>query len=230
MTIKAAIFIDGDNIHRSRLAAVASLCGNHWPAAFTRVYADVGHIDHWATVPGLRAMLSGGGKNATDLLLTIEAMEFALLHPGAPIVLVSSDQDFTHLALRLRERGHPVIGIGEPKTPGAFRAACTEFNELPVREDAASRPATTPLREWDERIRATIAQHGKQGAGMPVAQLATLMRQQHGITIGSTAEKRWRPYLAARSDLFDLDPQGPQAHVRFRAAGFATAQKPATAK
>lgn len=220
MAKRTAIFIDGDNIARSHLPAVLAVSAGHGPAAAIRVYADLAHAAQWAAVPGLRTMLSGSGKNATDLLLAIDAMEFALLNPDATIVLVSSDQDFAHLALRLRERGHTVIGIGEPKTPEPFRAACLEFRELRV---AAPAPAAPPLREWDDRIRAIIAEQSTQGRGMPLVQLATLMRQRHDIAIGSTAEKRWRPYLAARADLFDLDPQGPQAHVRFRPAGFSAA-------
>jgi hypothetical protein len=42
-------------------------------------------------------------------------------------VLVSSDSDFTRLASRLREQGLEVYGIGQQKTPDAFRKACRRF-------------------------------------------------------------------------------------------------------
>lgn len=43
------------------------------------------------------------------------------------ICLVSSDSDFTGLALRIREEGLIVLGFGEEKTPEAFRNACHKF-------------------------------------------------------------------------------------------------------
>ena len=63
-------------------------------------------------------------------------------------VLVSSDSDFTPLAIRLRESGMYVIGIGEEKTPKAFVQACDKFIRVEVIRDkykkttkAAAKPA-----------------------------------------------------------------------------------------
>ena len=41
--------------------------------------------------------------------------------------LVSSDSDFTRLAIRFRESGKFVYGFGERKTPESLRAACNKF-------------------------------------------------------------------------------------------------------
>ncbi len=41
--------------------------------------------------------------------------------------LVTSDSDFTGLAVRVREEGLTVLGFGERKTPEAFRNACHKF-------------------------------------------------------------------------------------------------------
>ncbi|MCC5956809.1 MAG: NYN domain-containing protein, partial [Natronohydrobacter sp.] len=53
-------------------------------------------------------------------------------------VLISSDSDFTRLASRIREQGLDVYGIGQQKTPEAFRKACKRFifveNILPETE------------------------------------------------------------------------------------------------
>ena len=67
------------------------------------------------------------GKNTTDIAMVIDAMD--LLHTGRydAVVLVSSDSDFTPLAVRMREDGIYVIGVGEKKTPEAFRNACDDF-------------------------------------------------------------------------------------------------------
>lgn len=46
--------------------------------------------------------------------------------------LVSSDSDFTRLAMRLREAGKEVIGMGIKKTPQPFIAACNKFVYIEV--------------------------------------------------------------------------------------------------
>jgi uncharacterized LabA/DUF88 family protein len=43
------------------------------------------------------------------------------------VALVSSDSDYTPLAIRLREAGIYVFGVGEEKTPLSFRNACDNF-------------------------------------------------------------------------------------------------------
>jgi uncharacterized LabA/DUF88 family protein len=67
------------------------------------------------------------GKNATDSSLIIDAMD--LLYTGSfdGFCLVTSDSDFTGLAMRLREAGQKVYGFGEDKTPKSFRSACHKF-------------------------------------------------------------------------------------------------------
>ncbi len=67
------------------------------------------------------------GKNTSDIAIVIDAMD--LLNTGMydAFVIVSSDSDFTPLAVRLKESGIYVIGVGEKKTPEAFCSACDDF-------------------------------------------------------------------------------------------------------
>ena len=67
------------------------------------------------------------GKNATDSTLIIDAMDLLYTRRFDGFCLVSSDSDFTGLALRIREEGLTVLGFGEQKTPDAFRNACHKF-------------------------------------------------------------------------------------------------------
>ena len=48
------------------------------------------------------------------------------------VYIVSSDSDFTRLAIRLREAGMKVIGIGEKKTLKPFITACDKFIYLEI--------------------------------------------------------------------------------------------------
>ena len=82
------------------------------------------------------------GKNAADIALVIDAMEFLYKSPCDGIVIVSSDSDFTALATKIREGGKVAYGFGGEKTPASFRSACTKFFLLPqVAGAAKSAPA-----------------------------------------------------------------------------------------
>ena len=67
------------------------------------------------------------GKNATDSALIIEAMDLLYTRKFDGFCLITSDSDFTGLAMRLREEGLTVLGFGEKKTPEPFVKACSQF-------------------------------------------------------------------------------------------------------
>lgn len=91
-------------------------------------------------------------KNISDIALVIGAMD--LLHTGMydAFVIVSSDSDFTPLAIRLKESGVYVIGVGENKTPVPFINACDDFlmieNIHGDYEDRYGWGATVPADEY----------------------------------------------------------------------------------
>ena len=67
------------------------------------------------------------GKNSTDIVMVIETMDLLYAGKYDTFVLISSDSDFTSLASRLRTSEMYVYGVGEKKTPIAFRNACDDF-------------------------------------------------------------------------------------------------------
>lgn len=70
------------------------------------------------------------GKNATDMAMTIDAID--LLYDGKVdgFGIMSSDSDFTPLVTRLRQDGLIVYGFGMEKAPEAFKTACTRFIDV----------------------------------------------------------------------------------------------------
>ena len=72
------------------------------------------------------------GKNSTDSAMIIDAMDILYTGQVNGFCLVSSDSDFTRLAMRLREAGMRVLGMGEKKTPTPFIAACDRFIYLEI--------------------------------------------------------------------------------------------------
>lgn len=132
---KIAVLIDADNAQLSKLKlildeistngriVVKKAYGN-WKSALLKKWED--DLNLLAIKPEQQFAYTVG-KNATDIAMVIDAMD--LLNTGAydAFVLVSSDSDFTPLAIRLKESGVYVFGVGEEKTPQSFRNACDDF-------------------------------------------------------------------------------------------------------
>ncbi len=212
-TQRVALLIDGDNIPLNHVAALQAFAAKTGDPVIRRVYCDNTHLKGWVGVPGLRAIHSGAGKNATDMLLVIDAMALAYVGAADLFVIASSDRDFAHLAHHLREKGHRVIGVGEGKTPDAFRAACSAFVDLLQMEQAVALPIReTPL---EHHVKAIIkkANHSK-GALINTLE-PSMQNRQPGFKIASHPQKSWRAYLTAHPTLYACDPRGPQARVRW---------------
>lgn len=105
-----------------------------WAHFITRFGADARHL------PNLTP-----GKNATDIALTIDAVEVLLARPIDVFVLVASDADFVPLARRIRAEGKLIFGFGQGSTPKAFRHACDKFWDFKslVRHKPPADPNTT---------------------------------------------------------------------------------------
>jgi len=70
------------------------------------------------------------GKNATDMKMTIDAMDLLFRGRVGGFGIMSSDSDFMPLATRIRQDGLPVYGFGNANTPEGFRTACTRFIDV----------------------------------------------------------------------------------------------------
>jgi hypothetical protein len=70
------------------------------------------------------------GKSATDMRMTIDAMDLLYRGHVDGFGIMSSDSDFLPLAQRIREEGLPVYGFGTTKTPLGFRQACSRFFDV----------------------------------------------------------------------------------------------------
>ncbi len=144
-----AVLIDADNAPAKYAHALFKEIAAIGEASVRRIYGDFSsqNMNGWAAVQaelGLvphQAPAYTKGKNSSDIALVIDAMD--LMHTARfdGFVLVSSDSDFTRLASRLREQGLEVYGMGEQKTPEAFRAVCKRFIILENLQESASEPA-----------------------------------------------------------------------------------------
>ena len=130
---RLAVLIDADNAAQGNLKSIMDEVAKYGIPTIKHAYGDWGKLTGWKNVlleigaVPVQQYAYTTGKNATDTALIIEAMD--ILHDDnvEGFVIVSSDSDFTPLALRLRESGKKVYGIGERKTPRPFITACDKF-------------------------------------------------------------------------------------------------------
>ena len=135
MNKRLAVLIDADNVPRGTLAGIMQEVAIYGTPTIKRIYGDwTGpHIAGWKNsllenaVTPIQQYSYTTGKNSTDSAMIIDAMDVLYTEKVDGFVLVSSDSDFTRLAIRLREAGMTVFGIGERKTPEPFIAACDKF-------------------------------------------------------------------------------------------------------
>lgn len=150
---RLCVLIDADNVPAQHATAIFDEVATLGEASVRRIYGDWSsqRLAKWAEKVAALGLVADQqfantkGKNASDIGLVIAAMDF--LHSGLfdGFVLVSSDSDFTRLAARIREQGLDVYGIGEKKTPEAFRMACKRFIYVEnLGPDDGARPGTTP--------------------------------------------------------------------------------------
>jgi hypothetical protein len=148
---RLAVLIDADNVPYSNVKGMMEEIAKYGTPTFKRIYGD------WTrpTISGWKSVLLENaitpvqqysytrGKNSTDSALIIDAMDILYSGKVDGFCIISSDSDFTRLAIRLREAGMKVIGIGERKTPPSFISACEKFIYIEIIASEAASASDT---------------------------------------------------------------------------------------
>ena len=145
MDLRLAVLIDADNAPRSALGDVMAEIAVYGTPTIKRIYGDwtTPNLASWKplllenAITPVQQYSYTTGKNSTDSAMIIDAMDILYTGQVDGFVLVSSDSDFTRLAIRLREAGKKVYGMGEKKTPNPFIVACDKFVYIEVIRSAA---------------------------------------------------------------------------------------------
>lgn len=141
--VRLAVLIDADNISHHYVEPMMQEIARYGNPTIKRIYGDwtKPNLSGWKplllnyAISPAQQFAYTTGKNATDSAMIIDAMDMLYADDVDAFCLVSSDSDFTRLAMRLRESGKTVYGIGEQKTPNAFIAACDRFIYLEILMD-----------------------------------------------------------------------------------------------
>ncbi|MFB0875435.1 MULTISPECIES: NYN domain-containing protein [unclassified Sphingobium] len=142
-----ALLIDADNASAAHFDPVMTVLAELGTVNIRRAYGNWSKatLKTWAALSVAQAIEPQQqfdltkGKNATDMKMTIDAMDLLTSGRVDGFGLMSSDSDFTPLVTRLRQDGIPVYGFGNANTPEGFRRACTRFIDV-----AALKPAEVP--------------------------------------------------------------------------------------
>ena len=141
---KIALFIDAENVSAKYGKLIMENLERRGEVFIRRIYGNWEKIGlhKWNECIlnyGMRTVHQidfSSGKNATDMSLAIDAMDVLYKHEATTFAIVSNDSDFTPLAVRLREYGVNVIGIGRKDSSVSFQNACSEFISLDLLNDA----------------------------------------------------------------------------------------------
>ena len=138
MNKKYAVFIDGDNISADYFDAIMSeIVKENDDILIKRVYGDwtTSKMNSWKekiTNSPIRVFQQfQNGPNATDNTIIMDAIELAIQKTEIDaFCIVSTDHGYYSLALRLRENGKYVLGIGRENSKNIWQNSCNEFVKI----------------------------------------------------------------------------------------------------
>lgn len=158
-----AVLVDAENVSSKYVKYIMDEISGYGDVTYKRIYTDwtLSMSSGWKSVLSefafspMQQYSYSTGKNSTDSALIIDAMDILYSEKVEGFCIVSSDSDFTKLAIRLKESGMMVIGMGEQKTPKAFTAACNVFKYLDILaeedEENAAEAKSAPSKDRDEK-------------------------------------------------------------------------------
>jgi uncharacterized LabA/DUF88 family protein len=204
--MRIALLIDADNASVSTLEYVLGEIADLGVANVRRAYGDWGslYLQGWRAalldnaIQPMQQIAYVSKGNASDMAMVVDAMD--LLHSGRfdAFALMSSDSDFTPLAMRLRAANAQVYGFGKANTSNAFKAACSTFFHVDAREEPLPENAPEQSGQEARNVQAVVA--------APVPQ-ALPQQAATAVQVSSMAEppkKRTGPELRGDTALVNL--------------------------
>ncbi len=140
---KIALMIDSENVSHKYIKSVMNEIAKYGKIVIARFYGDIYNLSkEWHktaqdyAIKPVHQYNVAIGKNAADMAMALDAQEMMYQEKVNTFFLVTSDSDFTPLAMKLKEGGMHVIGVGnEKKVTSAFKSACNEFKYFEYLDD-----------------------------------------------------------------------------------------------
>jgi len=156
---RIALLIDADNSPASKIDVILSELAKVGVTNIRRAYGNWKKdglkgweaVLHEYAIRPIQQFDYSKGKNATDMVMVIDAMDLLYTDQPDAFGIVSSDADFTPLVMHLKAKGAQVLGFGAKKTPMPFVNACTRFLYLESLVHGGVMPAGEPDKKGADR-------------------------------------------------------------------------------
>lgn len=224
-----ALLIDADNASPAGIDPVLTVLAELGQVNIRRAYgnwakpalAKWNQITHRYGLQPMQQFDLTKGKNATDMAMTIDAIDLLYRGKVDGFGIMSSDSDFTPLVTRLRQDGLIVYGFGSAKAPEAFKTACTRFidvdqlirtsaqEEEPREDENQIDPELIDLlgAAWKAASRDEEGYAKLQEVGQIAGNRSSFDVRNHGF-------KRLSDLVKAASDNFKLERRDNQLYVK----------------
>ncbi len=227
---KIAVLIDAENAQHSVMAAVLNELSKHGHIIVKKAYGDwsSNHLKNWKlplnelAINPVQQFSYTQGKNSSDAAMIIDAMDLLYTQQFDAFALVTSDSDFTKLASRLKESQIYVFGVGENKTPAAFRNACDDFiltevlqmeeeEESPASKGSEKKPAKKTKKELCQdsklvnTLRSAVDEYADEDGWALLSACGSLIKRQYPDFDPRSYGYRTFTLLFEATGLFDID-------------------------
>ena len=203
---KIAVLVDAENVSEKYAQDLLDEVTNYGVPTYKRVYGDwtKSQLRNWKdslltySFTPIQQYSYTTGKNSSDSAMIIDAMDILYSGKVTGFCLVTSDSDFTRLAMRLREAGMLVLGMGEKKTPQPFIKACEKFIYLEVLKNAEEKSEEKPEKDEKTEKEGVAPKKEKKVAEKPAVSVVPLKKVRAAIKdiVNSIGNDEGWAYLA----------------------------------
>jgi hypothetical protein len=224
-----ALLIDADNASHVGIDPVLTVLAELGQVNIRRAYGNWAKpaLSNWNKIThrfGLQPVQQFDltkGKNATDMAMTIDAID--LLYDGKVdgFGIMSSDSDFTPLVTRLRQDGLLVYGFGSDKAPEAFKTACTRYIDVDqlIRTSAQDETQKASDSQIDPELISLLgaawkaARRDEEGFAK-LQEVGQIAGNRSSFDVRNHGFKRLSDLMKAAGDNFKLERRDNQLYVK----------------
>lgn len=208
---RIAVLIDADNAPAASIDAILRQVATEGNAHVRRAYGNwkSPHLQSWEAVlheyaiAPIQQFAYTKGKNASDMAMVIDAMDLLWGGEADGFAIVSSDSDFTPLAMRLRQSGKTVLGFGQKKTPEPFVNACSRFFQI-------EQLASTVSDDEDDTEGTETTRPTKRVPGAKLRQDAKLVSMLRAAVDSASDDDGWATLNAVSNQIRNQSSFEPQ--------------------
>lgn len=225
-----ALLIDADNASHAGIDPVLTVLAELGQVNIRRAYGNWAKpaLSKWNQIThryGLQPMQQFDltkGKNATDMAMTIDAIDLLYRGKVDGFGIMSSDSDFTPLVTRLRQDGLIVYGFGTAKAPEAFKTACTRYIDVDqlihttTKEEDEPAPASPAIDdELIELLGAAWRAASRDEEGFArLQEVGQIAGNRSSFDVRNYGFKRLSDLMKAAGDNFKLERRDNQLYVK----------------